>query len=90
MSNIKGTGVPNKTIQASIGDIYTDESTGKNYKCTFAYRDGSKDTFDTQWTETNDIIEKETKPEQKVEVEDVKQNRQNNRKNYSNYSKLNK
>lgn len=51
MANLKGTGAPNKTIQAGIGDIYTDENTGRKYKCTFALRLDDSQRFDTQWTE---------------------------------------
>lgn len=51
MANLTGTGAPSTTIQAAIGDIYTDESTGKKYKCTFAYRSVESEKFVSQWKE---------------------------------------
>lgn len=62
MANLTGTGAPSTTIQAAIGDIYTDESTGKKYKCTFAYRSVESEKFVSQWkelktdTKTNIVI----------------------------------
>lgn len=49
MANLTGTGAPSTTLQAAIGDIYTDGSTGKKYKCTFAYRSGESENFVSQW-----------------------------------------
>lgn len=51
MSNLTGTGAPSAALQAAIGDIYTDESTGKKYKCTFAYRSIESENFVSQWKE---------------------------------------
>lgn len=51
MSNLTGTGAPSAALQAAIGDIYTDESTGKKYKCTFAYRSVESENFVSQWKE---------------------------------------
>lgn len=51
MSNLIGTGAPSAALQAAIGDIYTDESTGKKYKCTFAYRSVESENFVSQWKE---------------------------------------
>lgn len=58
MANLTGTGAPSTTIQAAIGDIYTDESTGKKYKCTFAYRSVESEKFVSQWKE----LKTDTKP----------------------------
>lgn len=49
MANLKGTGAPARTMQAAIGDIYTDETTGNRYKCVFAYRDDESKNYDCQW-----------------------------------------
>lgn len=68
MANLKGTGAPNKTIQAGIGDIYTDESTGRKYKCTFALRLDDSQRFDTQWTES-----KGKTPEKVVKPDPIKE-----------------
>ena len=51
MTNLKGTGAPSAILQAAVGDIYTDGSTGKKYKCTFAYRSGESENFVSQWKE---------------------------------------
>lgn len=51
MSNLTGTEAPSAALQAAIGDIYTDESTGKKYKCTFAYRSVESENFVSQWKE---------------------------------------
>lgn len=51
MNNLTGTGAPSAALQAAIGDIYTDESTGKKYKCTFAYRSVESENFVSQWKE---------------------------------------
>lgn len=51
MSNLTGTVAPSAALQAAIGDIYTDESTGKKYKCTFAYRSVESENFVSQWKE---------------------------------------
>lgn len=68
MANLKGTGVPGKTTQAAIGDIYTDEGTGKKYKCVFAYRSDGSQKFDTQWKEL-----KGKSPEKVVKPEPIKE-----------------
>lgn len=51
MANLTGTGAPSATLQAAVGDIYTDGSTGKKYKCAFAYRSGESENFVSQWKE---------------------------------------
>ena len=51
MSNLTGTGAPSATLQATVGDVYTDGSTGKKYKCTFAYRSSESENFVSQWKE---------------------------------------
>ena len=49
MSQLKGNGEPSRNLNAAIGDIYTDEKTGKKYKCTFAYRDEKSKNFECTW-----------------------------------------
>ena len=49
MSRLKGNGEPSRNLNAAIGDIYTDEKTGKKYKCTFAYRDEKSKNFECTW-----------------------------------------
>lgn len=50
MAYLKGTTEPDSTVQASIGDIYTDTATGQRYKCEFAIRIGDDDDeFSTTW-----------------------------------------
>lgn len=53
MSELKGNGKPSRDTQAAIGDIYTDNSTGCKYKCTFGYSDG--ETYVTEWAKLNDV-----------------------------------
>ena len=51
MARIKGNGVPTRKTKGALGDIYTDTKTGKMYECVFAYRNGSDNMFDCQWSE---------------------------------------
>lgn len=38
MAKITGTGAPTSKTQAAVGDIYTDTTNGKQYKCKCAYK----------------------------------------------------
>lgn len=67
MNQLKGNGVPTKKTKGALGDIYTDTSTGKKYKCVFSYRDNDADDFDCQWKE----LSEETKPVTKSVVKPV-------------------
>lgn len=102
MVDLKGTGAPDSSIQASIGDIYTDESTGKKYKCTFAIRIGGGSAFDTTWAEMKNFVKTNQKKQEAVTdvkkevVEETKEkptegtsdkSEQQKPKNYTNYSK---
>ena len=101
MARLKGTGAPSRDLVAAVGDIYTDETTGKSYKCVFAFRDGIKETLVTQWYEMKNAAEpEEIKPELKQsgpivadkivageKPEPVKQPDTTKRKNYTNYNK---
>ena len=55
MANITGTGVPTRKTSGAIGDIYTDNKTGKRYKCSFAYRSDNNEDFDCEWKEIKNI-----------------------------------
>ena len=65
MKQLKGNGIPTKKTKGALGDIYTDTSTGKKYKCIFSYRDNDDADFDCQWKELTDA--KENKPVVKSE-----------------------
>lgn len=49
MNKLKGTGIPTRKTAGAIGDIYTDTTTGKQYKCVFSYRENTTGEFDCQW-----------------------------------------
>ena len=49
MNKLKGTGIPTRKTVGAIGDIYTDTTTGKQYKCVFSYRENTTGEFDCQW-----------------------------------------
>ena len=99
MANLKGTGAPTKKTVAAIGDIYTDTTTGKQYKCTFAYRTDNDTDFDCSWVEMKGVkveepVEKpveETKeePVEKKEPDQTKTPKTSNRTNYAAYGKKN-
>lgn len=95
MANLKGTGAPTKKTVAAIGDIYTDTTTGKQYKCTFAYRTDNDADFDCSWVELKGVkVEKpveETKDEsvEKKEPDQTKTPKSSNRTNYAAYGKKN-
>ena len=65
MNQLKGNGIPTKKTKGALGDIYTDTSTGKKYKCIFSYRDNDDADFDCQWKD------EETKPATKSVVKPV-------------------
>lgn len=74
MAKIKGVGAPTKKTKGGIGDIYTDKTTGKQYKCTGSYGSAAYDTeYDWKAVTTfgkngpNPVTTKE-KPEVKVEA----------------------
>lgn len=99
MANLKGTGAPTKKTVAAIGDIYTDTNTGKQYKCTFAYRTDNDADFDCSWVELKGVkaeepVEKlveETKdePVEKKEPDQAKTPKSSNHTNYAAYGKKN-
>ena len=99
MANLKGTGAPTKKTVAAIGDIYTDTTTGKQYKCTFAYRTDNDADFDCSWVELKGVkVEEpveETKnepveePVEKKEPDQTKTPKSSNRTNYAAYGKKN-
>ena len=91
MANLKGTGAPTKKTVAAIGDIYTDTTTGKQYKCTFAYRTDNDTDFDCSWVELKGVkVEKPVeKPVEKKEPDQTKTPKTSNRTNYAAYGKKN-
>lgn len=103
MAMIKGNGKPTRKTKGAIGDIYTDRSTGRMYKCVFAYRGAFEEEFDCQWREIQsdgkveaETVAEETKveavAEPMVEEAPVKEEpKQESRPNYhKQYSKTNK
>ena len=80
MGIIKGNGAPTRKTLGALGDIYIDSSTGKRYKCMFAYRSDSDNDFDCEWKEMKknkvqtDSLYGETKEEPRTEpVEETKE-----------------
>ena len=71
MAKLTGTGAPSVKLEAAIGDIYTDTKNGKQYKCTFAHKDGRTHKYEAQW-ETLDSTDEEPEVLQDAkESEDV-------------------
>lgn len=70
MNQLKGNGVPTKKTKGALGDIYTDTSTGKKYKCVFSYRDNDDADFDCQWKELSEVTKPVTKSVVKPVVEE--------------------
>ena len=103
MANLNGNGAPGKTTRGAIGDIYTDSSTGKKYKCVFAYRSDDSRPFECQWVEMKGYadknksnIEKPVETDRRTEEPSVAaehkeetpvKSEQSPKKNYTNYSK---
>ena len=103
MSNRSGKGIPTRKTVGALGDIYTDTTTGKQYKCIFAYRSDNDEEFDCQWKElsSGDAKKSEVEKVKKVEkVEEVEEEtveepveveeEKPKRTNYSAYSKKSK
>lgn len=68
MSRLNGTGAPTRKTIGAIGDIYTDNKTGKRYKCTFAYRSDKDGSFDCEW---NELKTNKTQKEEKEKINNV-------------------
>ena len=100
MSNRSGKGIPTRKTVGALGDIYTDTTTGKQYKCIFAYRSDNDEEFDCQWKEMSsgdakksgvEKVEKVEKVEEETVEEPVEvEEEQPKRTNYSAYSKKSK
>ena len=93
MKIIEGIGAPTRKTEAALGDTYRDETTGRRYKCTFAYLESLNDSFDCQWKEIDgsDVVE-EVKTEavmkpEPVEQKDKNKSQKGKRTNYTQYSK---
>lgn len=100
MSNRSGKGIPTRKTAGALGDIYTDTTTGKQYKCIFAYRSDNDEEFDCQWKELSGGDAKKSEVEKVEKVEEVEEERveepveveeeQPKRTNYNAYSKKSK
>lgn len=65
MAKLNGSGVPTRKTIGAIGDIYTDTTTGEQYKCIFAYRSDNDEDFDCQWKKLDTDKKPYVKPEAK-------------------------
>lgn len=77
MARIKGVGVPTRKTKGGIGDIYTDTTTDKEYKCTGSYGSANYET-EYDWRAVTVfgknspnpvVVTPEVKAETKVEAE---------------------
>ena len=76
MSEIKKNGAPTMKTIGALGDVYTDISTGAQYKCTGSYNIGGQ--LEYEWKKLNNTVEKEEsvdmnpeKPEEVVDEQPV-------------------
>lgn len=100
MAKLKGNGVPTRKTTGALGDIYTDVTTGKQYKCVFSYRDAASEEYDTQWKNVGMVepeVEEEVKESDVVEEPAVEEDPKpepkkaaNQKTNYAAYSKKGK
>lgn len=51
MTTIYGNGRPTRKTVGGIGDVYIDQDTGREYKCTFAFKDEADEPVDFEWKE---------------------------------------
>ena len=65
MSEIKNNGAPTMKTKGAVGDVYTDISTGAQYKCTGSYGIGGQTEY--EWKKLNSTVEKE-EPVRRVDV----------------------
>lgn len=68
MSEIKNNGAPTMKTKGAVGDVYTDISTGAQYKCTGSYGIGGQTEY--EWKKLNSTVEKE-EPEEPINVTPV-------------------
>lgn len=75
MSEIKNNGAPTMKTKGAVGDVYTDISTGAQYKCTGSYGIGGQTEY--EWKKLNSTVEKDepvgpvdVKPEKTEEPEE--------------------
>ena len=57
MPEIKNNGAPTMKTKGAVGDVYTDISTGAQYKCTGSYGIGGQTEY--EWKKLNNTVEKE-------------------------------
>ena len=65
MSEIKKNGAPTMKTIGALGDVYTDISTGAQYKCTGSYNIGGQ--LEYEWKKLNNTLEKEESVDMKLE-----------------------
>lgn len=65
MAKVTGNTVPTTKTNGSIGDIYTDTSTGYQYKCTFACCSSNEEYY--EWKKIGKEEKKPAKTEVKTE-----------------------
>ena len=56
MATISENGVPNKFTKGSIGDVYVDLGTGKQYICVMSYRSSVSKKFEYKWEERENTV----------------------------------
>lgn len=104
MANITGKGAPSRWTIGAIGDIYTDDITGQQYKCIFSYRTDSDKEFNCEWKQikyqknsqeikenilSEKVTDKENKSIPKPPLADS-QVTHTKRRDYGSYSKKNR
>ena len=56
MATISENGIPNKFTKGSIGDMYIDLETGKQYTCVLSYRSSVSKKFEYKWEERENTV----------------------------------
>ena len=56
MATISENGIPNKFTKGSIGDVYVDLETGKQYICVMSYRSSVSKKFEYKWEERENTV----------------------------------
>ena len=56
MATISENGIPNKFTKGSIGDMYIDLETGKQYTCVMSYRSSVSKKFEYKWEERKNTV----------------------------------
>ena len=56
MATISENGIPNKFTEGSIGDMYIDLETGKQFTCVMSYRSSVSKKFEYKWEERKNTV----------------------------------